>query len=110
VFADGARHSQHVTQIGGSIFIGRGTHGDELEQAMLHALFGIGGEAQPSGIEVALHHRVQARLVDGQLAALQHLHFPRVHVDAHHVIAGVSQTGTCDQTHVTGTEYGDFHP
>jgi hypothetical protein len=64
VLADGARHRQHVLQVGAAVFVGRRADGDEDQVAVSHARGGVGGEAQAAGGMVGLDHRGQAGLVD----------------------------------------------
>ncbi len=76
---------------------------------MVHALLGAGGKAQAPGLEIAFHDRVEAGLVNGHLAALEHGDLALVDVDAHHVVAGIRQTRARDQAHVAGAEDRNSH-
>ena len=82
---------------------------DELPQAVGDACGDIGCEAQATGSAVAPHDLIKARLVNRNLATLEHGHFARIDIDAEHVIANFSETGAGDQADIAGTEQGDFH-
>ena len=104
-FGDG----QHVRKVGRAVLFGRRANGDELEQAVADALFGVGRELQPTFVEVALDHDVETRLVDGDLARLQACHLAGVDIDADDMIAGLGKAGARDQADVTRTEDCNFH-
>ena len=70
---------------------------------------GIGGELEAAGFRVALDERIQARLVDRDLAPVQALDLARVDIDAHHMIARIRQAGTGDEADVAGAENGYTH-
>ncbi|MDT4849708.1 hypothetical protein FQZ97_838350 [compost metagenome] len=109
VARDALRGSQHILQVGGAIFTGRGTHGDELHVAKGDALRDIVGEMQAAGLHVAPHQVFQARLVDGNAALAQQGDLRRVHVQAHDVVAHVGQARPRHQPHVTGTHDRNLH-
>ena len=106
---DGACHRENVAQVGGAVLSGWRTHGDELEQAVVNPPHRIRGELDAPGFRVALDERVQSRLVDGDLTALQALDLGGVHVHADHVITGICQTRAGHQTHVARAENGHAH-
>ncbi len=69
----------------------------------------VGGETQPTTGLIPAHHLVQTRFMDGNFAALQHRYFIRIDIDAEHIIADFGKTGTGNQSHIAGTEKGNFH-
>jgi hypothetical protein len=83
--------------------------GDELEQAVLDAFGSIGREVDAPGGEIALQQIVESGLVDRRLAALEHLDFALVDIDAQHVVADLGKARTRDQANVAGTENGETH-
>ena len=107
--ADRFRDGQNVRKVGRAVLFGRRANGDELEQAVADALFGVGRELQPTLVKVALDHHVETRLVDGNLARLQARHLTGVDIDADHVIACLSKAGARDQADVTRTKNCNFH-
>ena len=70
---------------------------------------GVGGEVQPAGGVVGLDHRLQARLVDRDHAAIEPIDLGRVDVDADHVVADLGQARAGDQADIAGAEDGDAH-
>ena len=109
VRADGARHRQHVAQVGRTVLPGGRADGDQLEKPVLHALRRIGREFDAAGLRVALDERVEPGLVDRDFAALQALDLARIDVHAHDVVAGVGQAGPRHQAHVAGAENRHSH-
>ena len=69
----------------------------------------IGRELDAAGFLIALDESVQPRLVNRYLAALESLDLGRIHVHAHHVVAGIREAGASDETHVARAEDGDAH-
>ena len=69
----------------------------------------VGSELQSAAGAIALDHVVEARLVNGDFAALEHGDLAWVHVHAQHVIAHVGEAGASDQPDVAGAENRDFH-
>ncbi len=81
-----------MAQIGRAVLIRGRAHRDELEQAVLARRgLGVGGEFKPPGIAVALDQRVEPRLIDRHLAAVEPLDARRIDIDADHVITGIGQ-------------------
>jgi hypothetical protein len=109
VRADGARDGEHVAQVRRSVFAGRGADRDQLEQAVGDALDGVGREFDAAGLRVALDEGIKARLVNGNIAAVQALDLGRVHVDTHHVVACIRKAGPGHQPYVAGTKNSDAH-
>ena len=109
VLADGARHRQHIAQVRRTILIGRRAHRNQLELSVPHAFRGTGGEAQTTRIEIALDHRIEAGLMDGHLAPLQHGGLAFVDVHAHHMVAGIRQTRARHQAHVARAKNRNPH-
>jgi hypothetical protein len=69
----------------------------------------IGGELQAARGRVAVHDLVQARLVDRDLALVEHLDLARIHVQADDVVAHLGQAGPGHQSDVTSPDHRDFH-
>ena len=65
--------------------------------------------AQPAGLAVAPHDRLQARLEDRDLARVELLDLVLVEVEAEHVVARVGEAGAGDQADVAGADDGDVH-
>src|SRR6266478_964568 len=97
VLADRASNRQDVPQVGRAVLVGRRAHRDQLEQPVLYALLGTGGEAQAPGVEIAFDHGIEARLVNGHATLLEHGDLALIHVDTDHVVAGIGQTRTRHQ-------------
>ena len=54
VLADGARHRQHVLQVGAAVLVRRRADGDEDDVAVRDRRGGVGGEVQAAGGVVGL--------------------------------------------------------
>ena len=65
-------------------------------------------EAQAARLDVLDDDLFQARLVDWQLAAPEPLHFARVDVDAHDLVAQLREAGGGDQPNIIGADDGDI--
>ncbi len=109
VARDVLRGGQHVLEIGGTVFAGRGAHGDELDVAERNALRDVIGEMQAPGLHVAAHQVFKARLVNGNAALAQQRDLGRIHVQAHDIVAHVRQARSRHQSYVTGTHDRDLH-
>jgi acyl carrier protein len=107
--ADVAGGGQHVLHVGRAVLVGGRAHGDELHGAVLHRAVDVGGELQPAGGDVALHHGLQAGFVDGDAAAFQDPDLFRVHVQAEHMVADFRQAGAAHEAHVPGSDHCYFH-
>jgi hypothetical protein len=101
--------AKNVLQVGRTVFIGRRADGDELDGAVLNGLFDVGGEAQAAGRDIAADHVLQARFVDRNAAFLKDADLLRIDVQTEDVIAHFGQTGTTDQTDITGADNSNFH-
>jgi hypothetical protein len=93
VLTDRLGDGQYVLQVRGAVLIRRRAHGDELEQAMIHALLHVGGELEAAGLYVALDVVVQTGLVNRDLALVQPRNLVFVDVDANDVVARFGQAG-----------------
>ena len=109
VLADGARHLQHMAEIRAAVLVGRRADGDEDDFLIGHPFGRIGSETQAPAGKVGAHQRLQAGLVDRDLALFQTLDLVRVHIDAGDLVADLGQTRTRHQTDIAGPEYRDFH-
>ena len=108
VLADIAGGSQHVLQIGGAVFVGRRTHGNELHGAVSHGLGHVGGKTQAACSHIAFHHIQQAGFKNGDTPFVQNADFVGIHIQAEHLIAHFRQTGTAHQAHIARTNYRNF--
>ena len=109
VLADGARHCQHVAQIRRTVLIRRRAHRNQLELPMIDALLGVGGEQQPTRLEVAFDHGVETRLMDGDLALFEHFDFTGIDIDTDHLVARIRQTRAGHKAHVASAKDRDSH-
>ena len=76
---------------------------------MFHPSNSIRRELDPTGLDVAMQQRIQARLMDRDLAAPQSIDLSLIHVHAYDVIACFRQAGSRHQTDVSRTENRDSH-
>ena len=106
---NGLGHSQHVLQVGATVFVGRRAHGDELHVAVRHSQRGVVAKAQTAVFEIALHQRVQAGFPNGQHANVEVGNFEWINVHADHVVADFCQAGATDQAYIAGAKDGNFH-
>ena len=107
VLADGACDREHVPEIGRAVLVGRGTDGDEEEEAMRDARADVGAELKPPGAGRIAEDRLEPGFVNRDFAALEARDPVLVNVDAHNVIARVRETCAGDETDVTRSENGD---
>ena len=101
MLGDGPRDGQHVLEVGRAVLVGGRADRDHLEQAVRDAFGGIGREPQPALGHVALDQLVEARLVDGHLAAIETLDLARIDVDADDLVARIGEARSGDQSNVT---------
>ncbi len=106
---DGARHGQYILEVGTTVFIRRRADSDELQSAMLDSLAGIGSEAKAPRFDIAQHHTLETRLIDGYLATLETVDLGLVHIHAHYIMANIRQAGTSDQAYIACSEDSDVH-
>src|SRR4030095_16947649 len=85
------------------------SHGDEDNIPFYHRAIEIRGERQPLFGRVAPDHLFEPGLVDGDLACVQQRDLLLIDVDASNVIAALSEAGSGDQSHITGTDHGQIH-
>ena len=104
---DGAGHFLDVAEVGRAVRLGRRADGDEDGPRRADGLGQVGGEAQPSFVDVLADDRVEPGLVDRDLPLAQGFDLPDVDVDADHVVAEVGQTGAGDETDVSGADDRD---
>jgi hypothetical protein len=69
----------------------------------------VGGEGEAPVVQVPLHQRLEARLVDRDLARLEACDLAFVDVAADDLVAGFGQTGSDDEADVSGSNDGDDH-
>ena len=87
----------------------RRADGDEHRVGTINGRFEIGGERQAPGLNVLLHQRIKARLVNRHFTGLQHLDLLRVFVDADHVVAKIRETHTRNEADIAGANHRDTH-
>ena len=87
VLADGFSHREHVAQVRAAVFVRWRTHGNELEQAVVHARLRVRSELQAALGPVAGDELIEPWLVNGHAAGIQQFNLGRVHVHADHVVA-----------------------
>ena len=87
----------------------RGAHGDEQQPGIIRRRRQIDREPQPSAVHVASDQFGQTRLVDRDMAAVEDVDFLPVTIDTGHIVAGLGQASAGDQSHVSGSDDGDFH-
>ena len=109
VAADGFCGGEHVLQVGRAILVGWRADADKLQGAMCHCGGHIGRELQPCGGDIALHHRVEPRLVDRNLAAPEHFDLARVDIEADDMVAHFCQACARDQAHIACANDSNFH-
>jgi hypothetical protein len=83
--------------VGGTVFIGRGTDGDELDGAEAHAFLDVRREMQPLRLDIALHDLLQAWLEDRNLAAQQEIDLALIEINTQHIVAHFGKTRARDQ-------------
>src|SRR5690606_20030966 len=110
VLADGASDLEHVLEVRGAVLVGRRAYGDELKETMGHAGCRVGRERESPGVYRSSNHRLEARLVDRQLALLQLFHFRGIDVHAKHRVTGVRKASPGDKSDVARSEYCYSHP
>ena len=109
VLADELRDGEHVSEIGGAVFVGRSADSDEHDFSAGDGRGHIGGEFEASLRLIALDELVQAGLVDRKDVLLQSFDLGDIEIGAVHVIAGLRETGAYDQADVAGSDDGDAH-
>ena len=107
--ADVAGGAKDVLEVGRAVFVRRGADGDELDGAVLDGLFNIGGEVQATGGDIAADHFQQAWLVDGDATVFENADLVGIEIETEDIVAYFGQTGATDQSHIAGTDDGDFH-
>lgn len=76
---------------------------------MVHTFLRIRREAQPARIGAALDQAVEAGFMDRDIARFEPLDLAFVHIDAHHMVAGIGQAGACHESDVAGPKNRDSH-
>jgi hypothetical protein len=98
-----------VREIGRAVLAGRRADGDELDVAVRHALRDVGREPQATGLDVALHHGLEARFVDGDAARLEHGDLAFVEVETQDIVARVREARAGHESDVARTYYCHSH-
>ncbi|MCY1371734.1 hypothetical protein D9M69_588910 [compost metagenome] len=102
-------HRQHVGQVGRAIFAAGGAHGDEDDVRLDHALFDTCHETQLAAGQVGLEHGLQARLIEGGLAAGQTRQAKGVALHATDLVAHLGKAGCRYQAHIPRTNDANLH-
>ena len=110
ILANGARHGGHILQVGGTVFIRRCTHCNELQRPMGHGFLGIGGERQAACLDRMLYDGLEARLINRYMAVPKLINLALIHIHTQNVMTHIGQTGTRDKTNVTCAKNSNFHP
>ncbi|MNQ69112.1 hypothetical protein D3C85_836920 [compost metagenome] len=74
-------HIQHMGQVSGTILIGGCADGDEDQLGVFDGIAGLGGEEQPTGLDVLFQRSGQARFTNWWNCLLQLLDLVRINVD-----------------------------
>src|SRR5690606_14153499 len=109
MLADAARDREHGLEVRRAVAAVRRADGDELEQPVRDPLGGVRRERESARVAGTTDDRLESRLVDGDLAAIQPLDLGRVDVDADHVVADIRETRARHEPHVTRAEDGNPH-
>jgi hypothetical protein len=107
--SDVARCFEHVLEIRRPVFVRRRSNRDELDVAVFHALFDVGGKADPAGFPRALQDFVKARLMDRHAAVVEDVDLASIDIDAKYVVADFGETRTGHQSDVARANNGYFH-
>jgi hypothetical protein len=99
--------SANVAQIRRTVGGGRRSNGDELDVTVSDAGCCIRREPEASGRGIAADHRLEAGLVNRNLAPIERRDLVDVDVDAQHLIAHFGKAGTGHQPDVSGSEQRD---
>ena len=109
MLADHRGDGEHVLQVGRSVFVGRRPHRDEHDLGALDRAADIGRERQPALALIADDDRLESGLVDREFVRFEVLDLGRIDVGTNDVIARLGETGTYDQTYISGADDGDLH-
>ena len=82
VTRDGTRDFEYVAKIGGAIVSGWCSDRNELNFTVIDAGLRVGREFETSRAHIAAHHRLESRLMDRNLTAVECRDLVRVDVDA----------------------------
>jgi hypothetical protein len=88
---------------------GRRAHGDEDRIGARDRAGQVGGEGQPPGLDVLGHQQIEPRLVDRDLALVEHLDLAGVLVDADHVMAEIRKTNPGYEADIARPNHRDLH-
>ena len=88
--------------------VGRRADGDE-DRPTRRLAPQVGGERDAVFPRIALHHLLEARLVDRHHTGLQAFDLGGVHVDAQDVMSDLGQNRPLDEPDIAGSEHGDLH-
>ncbi len=108
VLRDRACRGEDVLQVRGTVFSRRRSHRDHLDVTEARAHFRVARESEPAARDVRLHHRLEARFENGDLAAPQPRDLLLVDIEAQHLVPDVGQAGARDEADVAGPDDADF--
>jgi hypothetical protein len=87
----------------------RRAHGDEDRIRIRHRTGQVGGEGQAPGLHVLGHQQIEPRLVDRNLARVEHLDLAGVLVDADHVMAEIRKTNPGYKADIARPNHRNLH-
>jgi hypothetical protein len=88
---------------------GRRAHGNKHRVCPIHRCREIGRKPQPPSRDIARHHILKARLVNGHLSALKHSDLCRVFVNADHIMPEIGKAYARYKANIACADHGDFH-
>ena len=109
VLSERAGHSEHILQVGGTVFIRRRTHGAEYHFDIVENASEVGREVETAFALVPEHHFVETRFVYRNFTFLERFDLGLVHIDASHVDAHFGKARAANKTNVTGTDNSNIH-
>jgi hypothetical protein len=98
-----------VGQVDRSVTLRGSRNGDKHNLAVIDAVFDQVREAKALCRDISVHQFFEPRLVNGDLTALEHVHFALVVVDADDVVADFGEAGAGDESDVSRTDNAEIH-
>ena len=109
VAAERAGHLLDMAQVGRPVLAGRGPDGREDHLHAVQAGGQVGGEVQPSGVEIPPHELLQPRFVYRNPACVQRLDLGPVGVHARDVESHLREAGARYQPDIARADDCDLH-
>src|SRR5207249_1653002 len=106
--ADGARHVEHVLQVGRAVLARWRADRDEDDVRALDRGADLGGELQAAVPLIAHDERLESGLVDWESVLTETLDLRGVHIHTGDIVAGLGQTRSRDETDVPRADDGDL--